>query len=89
MLQWPANCSSEPLPSLKEVLSLELDFWTQKQVISESGSIPWKTKEEIVQSSDTTDLRYACYSEVQVISVGVTHQEEADMMPDRGVYFNV
>ena len=55
---WPPL--SEFLPSLKEVLWLESDFWTQEQVISGSSSIHWKTKEEIVQ----LDLQIKRYNEV-------------------------
>lgn len=41
---------SKPLPSLQEVLSLESEFWMSRRHVNTSDSIPWKTKEELVQT---------------------------------------
>ena len=41
---------SKPLPSVQEVLSLNSDFWMSRHHVSTSDSIPWKTKEELVQT---------------------------------------
>ena len=42
--------TTDPLPSLQEVLSLESDYWLQKRHVGGTDSIPWKTKQEIIQS---------------------------------------
>ncbi len=42
--------TSEPLPSLQGVLSLESEFWMHRRYVRTSDSIPWKTKEELIQA---------------------------------------
>ena len=44
---------SDPAASLQEVLSLKSDFWVQGSPSVPESSIPWKTREEIIQTSLT------------------------------------
>lgn len=42
--------SSEPVLSLQDVLPLQSEFWRQNPSITSNSDVPWKTKEEIIQS---------------------------------------
>ena len=44
---------SDPAASLQEVLSLKSEFWVQGSPSVPESSIPWKTREEIIQASLT------------------------------------
>ncbi len=80
------------LPSLQGVLSLESEFWMHRRYVHTSDSIPWKTKEELIQAylltkrceEDECMLKTDMLSTVkywydQVQSITLTLQEIGDL----------
>ena len=55
--------SSDPLPSLQDILLPQSDFWSQNATNTDSG-IAWKMKEEIIQASL---LIQQCEEEIQML----------------------
>lgn len=69
--------STEPQPLLQEILLPQSEFWMKNSVKTTNSSIPWKTREDIVQAFI---LKKRCEEEMDML--------RSDMVETIGYWFN-